>query len=47
MRQLLCWARGWLAEFEEKVLPPRREPLPEGSEVQLLRAAAETAAQEG
>ncbi len=47
MWQLLCWATGWLAEFEEKVLPPPREPLPEGSVVELLRGAAETAAQEG
>jgi hypothetical protein len=47
MWQLLCWATGWLAEFEERVLPPPREPLPEGSVVELLQAAAETAAQEG
>jgi hypothetical protein len=47
MWQLLCWATGWLAEFEERVLPPPCEPLPELSVVELLRVAAETAAQEG
>jgi hypothetical protein len=47
MWQLLCWATGWLAEFEERVLPPPCEPLPKWSVVELLRAAAETAAQEG